>query len=285
MTKQDAQLIPDMSMMDYVNDPCPAPSVNTSVIKGMLNKSPAHVFAEHNRLGNTIPYNPSKAAEIGSAAHSYVLGGAESIWWIDADSYRTKDAKEQRESAHDAGLIPMLEKDREVIETLGSRAKEALLRIAPETEWLFEHTMIWHDADGTWHRARPDAICTTKPIIIDLKFTGIATPHQWMKNTMYDNGYDLQAAHGEAGADACGIWPKQYFFLVVEQNAPYCVFPLVGIREDARNFAELARERAVQMFAECLKTGKWDGYEFKTVFAEPSWSVKARHDRLFGEAG
>ena len=268
---------PSMPILDYVADPCPDPSVNTTVIRDLLNGSPAHCAMHHPRIGGTHDAGGA-AADLGSAVHGVVFGGAERIVWIQADNFRTKLAQTERDEARAAGRIPLLIVQRDVVETMAANIRDMLAVIDPAMGWDFEQTLIWQE-DGCWHRSRPDAINKTLPIIVDLKTTGTGEPTAWIQSVLYRSGYDLQAAHGEAGAAALGLGEKQYFFLLAENEPPYCT-SFVALDQAARDYAAHARHWAVKQFAACLTSGKWDGYPRVTTFAAPSWATKTRYDKL-----
>lgn len=274
----DAGIYDAIPMADYVADPCPEPSINTSVLRDMLNDSPAHCYLHHARLGSVGGVS-SAAANLGSAAHSLVFGGYDNIQWVDAEDWRSRGAREVRDCAVASGRIPMLARDRDRCEAIADRVRGALARIAGAA-WQYEQTLIWRDADtGVWCRARPDAICTSQPIIVDLKTTARAEPREWIRSCLYQHGYDLQAAHGEAGAAELGLGQMQYFFLVAEVEPPYCV-SLIALDNEARAMAAAARTVAVRQYAGCLKSGQWPGYPFATRWAEPSYNMRRRHEHI-----
>ena len=59
-----------MPASDYHADPCAVPSLNNSVAKHLVFKSPAHAHAAHPRLGNEATMRYKRSMSLGSAAHS-----------------------------------------------------------------------------------------------------------------------------------------------------------------------------------------------------------------------
>src|SRR5262245_29477228 len=98
-----------ISPAQYHADPCPAPSLSSSIAKMLCLESAAHAQYAHPRL------NPAGAGDdaderfdIGTAAHALLLEGTTAIAVIDAKDYRTNAAKDARDAAYAAGLTPLL---------------------------------------------------------------------------------------------------------------------------------------------------------------------------------
>lgn len=62
--------------------------------------------------------------DLGSAAHKLVLGVGPDLAVIDADSWRTKAAQEERDAARAAGAIPLLKADHERVVAMADRLAE-----------------------------------------------------------------------------------------------------------------------------------------------------------------
>lgn len=100
----------DLTDEVYHADPCPAPSLSSSLANQVINKSLMHAW-------RACPGSPvfeaatlGSAVDRGSAAHSILFGG-KAIEAIEADDWRTAAAREARESARAHGRIPMLSRD------------------------------------------------------------------------------------------------------------------------------------------------------------------------------
>src|ERR1700728_207597 len=91
---------------EYHADPCPEPSLSSSICKLMLEQTPRHVWGAHPRLNPQFEPQTGKAFDKGAAVHSLVLGGPARIVEIDADSWPSGIAKTAREIAHKAGKVP-----------------------------------------------------------------------------------------------------------------------------------------------------------------------------------
>jgi len=103
---------PDMTAAKYHADPCPAPSLSSSIAKIMLDQSPRHAWHAHPRLGLVAEdEEPTRPQQIGTAAHKLILGRGRDIVRIEAPDYRKPEARVQRQIAVAAGKAPILAGD------------------------------------------------------------------------------------------------------------------------------------------------------------------------------
>ena len=125
------------------------------------------------------PWNPLYAPEaktefdVGVAAHLAVLEPerqADSIVVIEAGDYRTTKAREARDAARAAGLVPLLPWQFDIV-----RAIAGSIRAHPIASEAFrggeaEVTLIWPDPDtGIPCKARPDYLPVHGRWLVDLK--------------------------------------------------------------------------------------------------------------------
>ena len=99
-------------LTEYIADPCPEPSLSASVAHTLITESPIHAFVQHPRLNKGRIESGSSKMDIGTIVHGLVLEGDESrLVIVEADDWRTKVAKETRDAARLAGLVPVLAGD------------------------------------------------------------------------------------------------------------------------------------------------------------------------------
>jgi hypothetical protein len=215
--------------------------------------------------------------DIGTIVHGLVLEGDESrLVIVEADDWRTKVAKETRDAARLAGLVPVLAGDMGMIHEIVKSAQSAiahseLAEAFTPTAGKPEQTLCWQEGD-IWLRSRPDWLTNDHRLIIDLKTTaGSAEPMAWMK-TMLGNGNDLQAVLGLRGIKT--LDPKSrcaFVFWVVEQNPPYAS-SFVGLSPQFLEMSEHKLERALRLWSDCTMTNCWSGYPSQVCWVEPpSW--------------
>lgn len=270
----DAPGIYEMTLPEYIADPCPEPSLSASVAHTLITESPIHAFIQHPRLNKGRIDGGSTKMDIGTIVHGMVLEGDESrLVIIDADDYRTKVAKETRDEARRVGLVPVLAGDMGMIREIAASAKSAIAN--SELAEAFtpdagkpEQTLVWKEGD-LWFRSRPDWMTNNHRLIIDLKTTaGSAEPSAWLR-TMLGNGNDLQAALGLRGIKALDPTSRcQFVFCVVEQNPPYAS-SFVGLSPQFLEMSEHKLERAIRLWSDCTMTNCWSGYPSQVCWLEP----------------
>ncbi len=268
-------------MTDYVNDPCPEPSISKGVIDTIVHRSPAHAYHEHPRLGgNNEDWSPR--ADIGSACHAVLLGGDEAITYCDATyasgkrkgeiatDWTSKGAQQFQAAARAKGLIPMLERDR-------ARLADMLAVSGPLLESLgegdTEQTMIWQDGSA-WGKSRHDWIAKDRRILVDYKTTENADPSLWIRRTLMSSNYDIGGAWYLRGVDALfGKADRDFLFLLQEIKPPHlCSF--VGIGPDILDLARRKIEAGLSLWRRCVESGTWPGYESRVHWAElPQYKI------------
>jgi hypothetical protein len=264
-------------LVDYIADPAPEPSLSASIAHTLITQSPIHAFVQHPRLNKGRIDTGSTKMDIGTIVHGIVLEGDESrLVVVEADDWRTKVAKETRDEARLAGLVPVLAGDLGMIHEIVAAAKSAIANSELVSAFTpvvgkAEQTLLWQEGD-IWLRSRPDWITNDHRLIIDLKTTaGSAEPSAWIR-TMLGNGADLQAVLGLRGIKT--LDPKsrcQFVFWVVEQNPPYAS-SFVGLSPQFLEMSEHKLERAIRDWSACTMTNTWPGYPSQVAWVEPpSW--------------
>lgn len=281
-----AGLHPDVPESVYHADPAPEPSLSSSVARIMLGRSAMHARMAHPRLNpayREAERKRDRALEIGTVAHKMMLGAGRSVDVIDADDYKTKAAQAARAEAYDVGNSPILRPDFDEAMALVEAGRVQLADT--ELAGIFddgapELTMIWRDGPA-WCRSRvdflPDAVRDGGHIIVpDYKTTaGSAHPDDFAR-TIFEQGYDVQAAFYERGLRALipAIRTVEFVFVVQEQEPPYAL-SIVGLDGMALELAGKKADLAIRMWSTCLATGKWPGYTPEISRVElPNWRAE-----------
>lgn len=265
-----------MDFPTYLADPAPEPSLTSSLVKGLLSTAPRKIWQKTKRLNPSAPSNNKAVFDLGSAAHTLFTGEGEPIVWIDADSYRSKDAKDERDAAHKEGKTPILAKDKPLVEAMADAAKDQFADnpdIGPllQSETLLRECSIFWKEAGCLHRCRPDFYDPETNTIIHYKTTGVSIAPSELSKYAANSGWYLIAAHYAAGIKAMtGRTPKQYF-AVQETEAPHlCVVAELDATFMAT--AAMRRDRAMMIWARCLRDNNWPGYPRLTAKLEcPEW--------------
>jgi hypothetical protein len=277
-----------MSLEDYLADPAPEPSLNHSSAVPLLHQSAQHAAYAHPKLNpEGITRVTNDHFDLGTVVHELVLEGEDRIWEVQAPDWKTKAAKQQREEARAAGMIPLLTgqigRARAMAAAI-TRQVDAFPDPVPLRNGLAERVVIWREG-AIWCRARIDFLHTDFQTIDDLKTSGeSAHPADWSRS-LFDKGLDLQVAfHCRGVQQITGVRPD-FRFLVVEDEPPYAL-SLIGLAPEALDFAEHRMLTAIELWARGLRTGEWPGYARRPAYADVPPFVQTRWtDRVYYRGG
>jgi len=266
----------------YHADPCDEPSLSSSMVSVLLNQSPRHAWMQHPKLNPDYQSEENSRFDLGSAAHALLLEGNQAkIAVIDAEDWRTKKAKEERDTARENGLLPILTKHDFALKAMVKAAREFI--DTTELKGIFdagkpEQTIIWQEQE-IWCRARPDWLTNDYKIILDYKTTDSAAPEVFIRQ-IPRMGYDLQSEFYTRGIYRLFNLMPVFIFLAQEIDPPYAC-SLVSLSNAYRDIADAKVERAIQLWSDCLSTGNWPSYNPAIHYAEaPIWLL-AQHEAEF----
>lgn len=270
----------DMPVEVYHADPVPGRSLSSSGARKLLPPSCPALFAYE----RDHPPAPSETFDIGHAAHQLALGVGPEIVVIDADDWRTAAAKEARDAAHAEGKVPV--KRDTYAELVAMRdalhahpIASALLGDGGQAEvslfWTDEHADIWRRCRLDWKPAPR----TGRAIGVDYKTARNADPEKFARAAV-DYGYHCQAAWYLDGMAALGLADKDaaFVFICQEKTPPYLV-SVVQLDIAAIKIGRSLNRRAINVYAECERTGIWPGYADDVALVSlPFW-----YEREYGE--
>jgi hypothetical protein len=277
-TVTEPGLVHDMPNSVYHADPYVGGSVSNSDAQLIL-KAPALY-----RWKRDNPSNGTTAMNLGSAAHTRVLGAGDELVKIDAAEYRTNDAKHARDRALREGKIPLLgvskpgktcewdvvDEMARVLEThelapllfAQGAAEVSAFYVCPET--------------GVRRRCRfdflPNKVDGQRLIVPDYKSTQDADPDRFGKHAA-DFGYDMADYTYTAALAALGIdSDARFVFVNQETTAPYLV-SLTELNDRDREVGRSKTLRALRKYQECMATDTWPGYAPRIhKVSLPSWA-------------
>ena len=263
----------------YHSDPCVVPSLSRGLMMDLLFKSPAHAFANHPRFTVQKPDNDKKY-DIGQSAHSLFLEGIDKCVIVDADDWRKKEAKEQRDQAYQDGLIPLLKSQYEDVGQMVRAANTALykseLRLKIK-DGVSESSLFWKEGK-TWFRIRTDWMKTQRPIILDYKTSDSANPDDFGRKAI-SLGYDIQESLYRRGFEAIYGLEPTFVFMVQEIKKPYlCSF--IALSPEFQYHGDNKVKEGIRLWRECIETGEWPGYPKRICHIDPppwvgNWEIKA----------
>lgn len=259
----------------YHDDPVAGGSLSSGGARKLLD-CPAR-FRHEREHGRA----PSRAFDIGHAAHLLVLGAGAELVVVPYADWRTKAAKEMRGEARAAGKVPLLEVEHETVQEMAAALRtNRLAAAALRPNWgLPERTLIWRDSEtDVWCRAmvdwlRPDAL-------VDYKTTdSVATDHITRAVARY--GYNQQAAWYLDGAAALGLGADLPFLFVFQEKTPPYFARVVELDQDALLAGRERNRRALALYRDCTVTGVWPAYPDEiTTITLPRWATYAEEAPL-----
>lgn len=283
----DMGIHPDVPDLVYHADPAIETSASASILRELYDRSPLHAFTAHPRLNPAVDRGETTdAMATGTILHALILGGPSPHRVLNFDSYRTDAAKKARAQAVEDGLVPILAHKMDDLYPVADALRATLAHDHPEiwaaltdAETLREATLIWRE-DGTMCRCRFDALPPPRyGATYDLKFTGLsAEPDEWSRKLL--NDYLFQASFYPRAVKALRGDEPEFRFICCETSPPYGV-SIHAAAPDVQEIGARRVDRALAMWRECLRTGKWPGYTPLVHYATaPVWFEKKEEDRL-----
>lgn len=269
-----------MTAPQYHADPCPSPSLSSSVARTLIFESPRHAWTEHPRLNPDHEVETKKEYDLGTAAHVFMLNDTRNFEIIHADAFRTNDAKAQRDGAYAKGKTPILSYRLPEIEHM---VEEGRMQIAAHREspdllgpkGKSEQTVCWEE-NGVWLRVRLDWLQDDYLLIGDYKTTGeSANPENWQR-TCYNMGTDVQAAIYRRGVRAVTGKSPRFQFAVQETKPPFAL-SIIELSPQAMDMADERVNEAIDLWRHCLTTKHWPGYPAVVCHIDPPGYEIVRH--------
>jgi hypothetical protein len=219
--------------------------------------------------------------DFGSAAHKYVLGDLDAkVKVCEYDSWRTKAAQTEQAEARAAGYTPILAADYQQVQEMVAAilAHPIASRLFSPDSGKPEQSLFWQDnPTGIWRRARLDWLPNPRDgrlIVADYKTCRSADPETFAKSAA-EYGYHQQAQWYIDGIRACGLDNDPAFiFVAQEKTAPYLV-SVIELDDTALAIGRNLNRGAINIYAECMKTGIWPGYTSGVELVSlPAWYAR-----------
>lgn len=266
----------------YRADPCPAPSLNASVAWTCLEECMAHGKAEHPKLTDEVPdeddepSTPTRAMDIGSAAHALAFGVGANISLIHAPNWKKRADQEAKKAAYEAGEIPLLPKEYRRAKRMADIAGPVIQDLLAGS--LAAEVMAVHqDENGFWYRCLIDRMRADGRVIIDYKTSGMSVAPAEAKRMVYSTKSYFQEGFIRRildGLDPEGRGRRKFWFLYQGQKAPHTPC-LVETSEAGRTLADDQVSAAINMWKPALVTGDFPDYPLGPHIASPpDWMLK-----------
>lgn len=241
------------------------PSISRSkIVKALV--SPAHA---------QVKEEETEAMKIGTAVHAYTIEGLK--LWVESpfDSFRTKEAKEWRDSQE----LPIFKKaDVEMIENVRNAVVSGSLSGELFSGGEFEQSFFFTEPNtGVPCKIRTDYLkdfgggifenesgSKTKEglYIIDLKTTEDAS-EKGFRRSVYKYRLDIQASFYLDGYEhATGVRPEKFIFVNVEKKAPFGV-SIFELEDHYLEEARLDYLDGLEAIKKSIKNKKWECFPQK----------------------
>lgn len=263
----------------YHMDPAASPSLSSSIAQILLRESPRKAWFSHPRLNPNYRESHESKFDLGTCAHAVLLEqDSSNIVVVDADDWRTKAAKEQRDLARTAGKTPLLARHYDDVRNMVDAALAYIEGSDIAEAWHdaeSEVTGVWHEK-GVWLRCRFDRLAKDRSSIIDYKSTTDASPEGFSRQIQRMN-YHLQEAFYRRCIRALVGTDPRCVFLAQEVTPPHDP-SLAACSNAMREIADAEVERAIGMWRQCLASGEWPGYPKRICYAEPTSFMIQDHE-------
>ena len=265
----------------YHADPVPAGSLSASGAKVLLPPGCPAMFLHrltHPRISDSL--------DLGSAAHTLVLGTGWPIGVVDAEDWRTKKAQTERKEIRDAGQIPLLRPQYDQVTAMADALLAhpiARVLLRPEGG-LPEASLFWTDQrTGIMRRARLDWLprpSSGRLILVDYKTSVSADPARFGQFAA-DYGYHIQEAWYLDAAEALELGDDPALVFVVQEKTPPYLVSVVQLDAAATRIGRALGRKAIDIYQRCVESGEWPGYADDVVLASlPPWYERQHEEDL-----
>lgn len=267
-------------MSVYHSDCCPGPSISSSGLRQLTppNGCPLRYWDTSYLNPNRSPEEVKEYFSIGRAVHTLLLSedGFRDEYVIrptEWSDWRTKAAQEWRAQQIAAGKTVLVPDDLVNIQGMAERVGSDPT-FAELLQGRIERSIIWQDEKtGIWLKSRPDSI-PADGFIADLKTTTDASEIGCQRSTI-GYGYHMQLALACMGLEA--LTKKRvtdHVLLFIETKRPWA-YNIKPIDPQLIYLGMRQVRAAIDVFAECIKTGIWPTYHSSglTLYS-PDWLEK-----------
>lgn len=264
----------------YHADPVKGGSLSSTGARRLLPPSCPAKF----RWEQDHPRDNKPEFNLGHAAHQLVLGVGPELVVVEAENWRTKKAQNTRDEALAEGAVPLLPFEMEQVEAMAAalRAHPVASKLLRPGTGKTELTLVWRDVQtGVMRRARLDKLTKDRRgrvLIVDYKTAASSEPGKFEK-AIHEHGYHQQLDFYKDGVLELGLGTEVVPLLVAQEKTPPYVVTVVQPTESAMFWGGVLNRTAVDLFAQCQRTGVWPGYSDEIVLAAlPGWAERAYED-------
>lgn len=250
----------------YHQDPVPGGSLSSTGARKLATQCPAKFkyWSEH-------PQAPKKEFDLGTAAHTLVLGNGPELVVVNAEKWTTNAVKAEVAAIRAEGKTPLKPSELRMVTGMVAalRADEEAAPLLEPGSGVAEQSAFWEDG-GVWRRARFDFLRHDGQIV-DYK-TARSCRREDLERAFNEHGYPQQQEwYIDAGVALNVADPEKPFqFVLQEKDPPYLVV-VTTCDPMARSIGRHLNTVALNTYAICRESGEWPGYMPNPMTALPSW--------------
>ncbi len=235
------------------------------------------------RWAQDNPPEPCNVFDIGTAAHALVLGCGNPLYAVDADDWRSKYARDERDQARADGYTPLLRKDAVRVHAMAGALVCHPLATALLSNGKPEQSIFWADEQtGVELRARldwlPDAREGKRMIVPDYKTADSAHEDAFARSAATYR-YDLQIAFYTAAIRAAGLDEDPAFVFIVQEKEPPYLVNVCELDATAEGIGNRLMRQAIDIYQDCNTKDSWPGYADEvTLVSLPRWYEMKNED-------
>lgn len=244
-----------------------------------LARSPRHFYASTLDPGRPV-IDSTPAMKAGTLAHCVLLEPADV-----ATRYIVKPQGHDGRTKEGKAWIESVTLGMEIVSSdqmLTAQRQAAAIRALPDVAKLLnngraEVSVFWNDeATGELCKARPDWVSPAGDgvILLDAKTATDAGPAGFAK-AVANFSYAMQNVHYAEGFEAAtGERVLGFVFAVAESDWPHAAAAYM-LPDDWLAAARAQRRRLIDLYASCLASGAWPGYDEAIQLLDmPAWVAK-----------
>lgn len=249
----------EIDVEGYHDDPVAGGSLSSTGARRLLAPScPAKFRYEQDHRHEIAPIN--RTFNLGHAAHKLVLNDGPELVRIDAANYQTKAARQARDEALAADLVPLLPGEWDQVHAMAAalRAHPVAALFDPD-HGKAEQTLVWRDeGTGVMCRARLDWL--QPGVVIDYK-SALSGDLEALGRASDQHGYAQQADFYLDGVRSLGLADEHtpFVFIAQEKEPPYLITPF-QLDPTALSIGRRRNTAARQVYRYCTETDYWPGH-------------------------
>jgi hypothetical protein len=249
----------------YHRGACPDAALSQTIAKKIIALSAWHAWVAHPRLNPDFVAEDETKFDLGTAAHTLMLGAGVAVQVCSYPDWRTKEAQQTRAMIRDDGRIPMLahhhKRTMEMVNLAGEQLTDFKLSYVFKQSGHSELVIAW--LEGTcWFQTMIDWVTDDFLEIYDYKTKNESIAPHRAPRIIHNDGWDIQAAMQERALNFVhpeGAGRRKHVFVAQETSPPYALVPY-RMSEAHMTMGRKKLQYAADKWALSMKTGMWSGY-------------------------